>query len=111
MDMSFDNTENEDNNSEYKFDIIERSNRQQQTCTLKSDFKGCVYVDPATKQRKYLSPLEQFLSEQDHIFSKQKNHQGIMSHNSERSSTASTMPDTARSFKDVSSVQENAPEI
>jgi len=27
MDMSFDNTENEDNNSEYKFDIIERSNR------------------------------------------------------------------------------------
>ena len=38
--------------------IIERSDPSSQTCTLKSGAKGCVYTDPHTKQRRFLSPLE-----------------------------------------------------
>ena len=92
--MSFDHeTDSISSSLNQHFEIIERSNPEQQTCTLKSEVKGCVYIDPATKQRRYLSPLEQFLKEQDQLFSSSK----CISLNSARSyksSTASSMLET-----------------
>ena len=101
--MSFDRDTDSISSINQHFDIIERSNPQEKTCTLKSEFKGCVYIDPVTKQRRYLSPLEQFLTEQDQIFSTHKSNKSLTaSVNSARSfqsSSASTRLETTISAK------------